>query len=677
MADDIVFEPPPDYTDRSTSVAVTDIEAPETETGPSKPYPDAVIKVSDANLDKFKIWLDEWLSALIQSHNQKIDEWSLQEIAYRAKSEPPKLRPFVGACNDVIPVVAMAVDPIHARLDTGIFKNDPVFRLKALRRSWQKYTPALEKLIEYYQKHKLEMRRISSPQLLELTKHGTTIFKTVYDVEKYNIMTYDKEWNVIKKEITRFKGPRVFAISINDFLFPPNFQHLQSCPIVAERMRLSIGQLKIAEASGKLANVDKIKDEEKNERTDLELMRQISANHEENRLEKDHIEVFEVWCDYDINGDGIPERLVCTYHRETQTILQLRYNWYFHQRKPYTVIPYSVVNGSLYGLGICEMSDVFQRAQTKWHQMATDNAYLANIRMFIAKKESGIEEVPKLYTGRTFFVDNPQTDFVPFQAADVYQSTLSERQNLFGLAEKRTGVSDYLTGRESPIVGSRATATSTLALIQEGTRRVEEVMENVRNGKAEIILNCLYIWIQYGLDGIDDLVFDEDIANLLKEFFSQVNEMNVDGALAIDLAATDAANNRQIQQQVQLAIIQTMMQYLEKLIEAGRMALEAQMGGQPIMAELIGEVMKSARKMFKDLLDKYDVPNAEEYLPELERYLNEAAQQSGGPPAVGGPAGGPGIPPGFQTPPGVPAGAPSVGAALPGIAGLLGGAASF
>jgi len=276
------------------------------------------------------------------------------------------------------------------------------------------------------------------------------------------------------------------------------------------------------------------------------------------------------------------------------------------------------------------MCTFFQEAQTKWHQMATDNAYLANIRMFIAKRESGIEDVPKLYSGKTFFVDNPATDFIPFKAAEIYPSSLTERQNLFGLAEKRTGVSDYLTGRESPIVGSRATATSTVALIQEGTRRVEEVLENIRIGFAEIIENCIYIWIQYGLEGIEDLVFGDDkVATDLKEFFDMVDEDNVAGSLAVDLAATDAASNKSIQQQVQLAIIQTMMQYLNKLVEAGQLAIQAAQSGQTDLTGLINDVMKSARKMFTDLLTKYDIRNPEEYLPDLEKHLHAAAQGQG------------------------------------------------
>lgn len=622
-----------EYADQ-TAPAVHSVTINDTVQAGEKPttaYPACILPITEEVRNGLLTWIDEWFQACKGSHQAKLTEWAEQEVNYRARSTGPLSTPFIGACGDIVPVMAMAVDPVHARLDTGIFKADPVFKIKPLKKKATKYSDGLEKWIEYYQKHKLQLRRVASPRLLELTKHGTMIFKTVYDHEKYNIMTYNAKWEAIKKEVTRFKGPRVFGISLADMMFPPQYQDIQDCPITFERQRYFATDLKVLEASGKLANTDKVKDQKMVVRDTLETTRQEAANHTETgTTNRNLIEVWEIWCDYDINGDGLPEKLVITWHESTREILQLRYNWYFHQRKPYTVVPYSISNDSLYGVGIGEMTGFFQDAQTKWHRMATDNTYLANIRMFIAKKESGIEEVPKLYSGKTFFVDNPDKDFIPFAAANTYPSTLTERQNLFGLAEKRTGISDYLTGRESPIVGSRATATSTVALIQEGTRRVEEVLENIRVGFAEILENCIYIWIQYGLDGLDDIVFGNDeIATSLKDFFDATSEQNIHGALAVELSATDAANNRSIQQQVQLAIIQTMMQYLDKLVQAGQLALQAAQV-DPNLTGLIGEVMASARKMFRDLLQKYDIRNPDDYLPDLQRFLDAATQGQGG-----------------------------------------------
>ncbi len=635
-------------------------------------FPPAILKVSDEQKEKFLIWLDERLDDLIASQKELQKKWAKQEESYRAKSVTPAFQPFAGSSSDTVPAIAMAVDPIHARLDTGIFKQDPVFSIKPLKKSFVAYADALSLWINYYQRHQLNLRQVASPRILELTKLGTCVFKTVYDRQQSKIKTYNKQtWEVVEREEVRFSGPRVFGISLGDFLFPPLYQHLQDCPIVAERQRTTYWDLKVAEAGGKVANVDDLRGQEITSRTELETAHEEASDHSEVRAEIDDLEVFEIWCDYDIDGDDLPEHLVVTYHKDTRTILQLRYNWYFHQRKPYTVIPYQITSDSLYGMGICEMVEPFQEALTKWHRMAQDNAYIANIRMFIAKKESGIEEIPRLYSGRVFFVDDPTKDFIPFSAGEIYPSTLTERQNIIGLVEKRTGVSDYLTGRESPIIGSRATATSTLALIQEGTKRVEEVLENIRFGMAEVIENCLYIWIQYGLGSLNDIVFGDDkTAEQLEAFFAEISAENVNGALAIDLSAADAAGSRQAMQQMQLQIIQIMMQYLEKLLAAGQAAIQAQQQ-MPQLAQMITEVMGAARKMFSDLLQKYDIRNPDDYLPDLEKYINGPAQ------AVGGAAGIPqGLPPGLEALGGLPVGGgASVGPrpavpAIPGSGGI-------
>lgn len=620
-----------------------------------EPLPKAIMPgLTEETRTQLCIWLDQWLQTLEADQAELQADWAKQEVAYRALSDAPKTKPYVGADTTVIPAIAMAVDPINARLDTGIFKQDPVFQVKALKKSFVPFVPAISAWIDFWQRHKWHLRQVSQPRVLEFTKLGTCVFKTVYHIERSKIVTYDDTtWEVVKREEKRYSGPKVFGVSLGDLLFPPNYQHLQDCPVVFERIRTTYSKLKVLEASKYLVDVDKIKAFQSQERTDLEKAREDVARHVPTQFRQDELLVYEGWCDYDIDGDGLPEKLVITYHKDTRTILQCRYNWYFHQRKPYTVIPFTVVNDSLYGLGLGEMVKPFQDALTKWHQMATDNAYLANIRMFIVKKESGIEEVPRLYAGRCFFVDDPKSDFIPFASGEVYPSTLSERQNLFGMVEKRTGVSDYLTGRESPIIGTRATATSTLALIQEGTKRVEQVLENLRAGYSEVLEFAMSIWIQYGPEGIDELVFgDDEIGKQLKIFFSQVTHENVNGALAFDLTAADAAGNRQATQQMQLQIIQIMMQYLEKLMAAGQAMLQAMASGNQPFAELIVDVTEAARNMFKDLLIKYDIKNPDDYLPDIRDYLN-------GQPAAGQPQQGPiggvgGPPPGAQVPPGLP-----------------------
>jgi hypothetical protein len=90
-----------------------------------------------------------------------------------------------------------------------------------------------------------------------------------------------------------------------------------------------------------------------------------------------------------------------------------------------------------------------------------------------------------------------------------------------------------------------------------------------------------------------------------------------------------------------------MMQYQEKVLELGSVALQAEMT-MPAFTDMAAEVMTAARAMFKDLLNTYDIRNPEDYLPDLEKYLNVGAPAgpvSGG--GVAGPTSGAGASPGL------------------------------
>lgn len=604
-------------------------------------------------LSKLKGWLTERLDQLKTSHEQKMEQLALLRAAYKAAPEPKKRFPFVGASNDVIPVIAMAVDPIQARLDVGIMKQDPIFSVTPLRKSLVEYKDCLEEWVEFNQRHRWKLRTVAAGRFFEFCNLGTMIFKTVYDRVEAPIKTWERhettgKFREVKKKQVRFSGAKIIGIPLDRAYFPPGYNSVDECPIFAEKLTMTYEQLRVVEASGKIVDVKCLgKADLRTSKSAIEDQNEVNAQHEEPLEYKNEYELFEIWFSYDIDEDNYPEDLVAIFEPETQTLLMLTYNWYFHQKKPYTVIPYTIQDGSMYGLGLGEMILPFQIAITKWHQMATDNAYLANIRMYIAKKNSGIEEVPRVYAGRTFYVEDPSKDLKPFQAGDIYPSTMAERQNLFGMVEKRTGVSDYLTGRESPILGSRATATSTLALIQEGTKRVEETLENVRTGFADMIEKAFCIWIQYGTEDLEDLVFAGDYtAQQIKSFFLEMSpEHVINGAIGVTLKATDAGDNKQARQQMQLSLLNIMITIIEKMATAATEAVGAvQQGADPAIKDIINETLKATTKLATDLLKTYDIRNPEQYLPDLTRFL-EGSQSVASPGfAQGGQAGATGVP---------------------------------
>jgi hypothetical protein len=132
-------------------------------------------------------------------------------------------------------------------------------------------------------------------------------------------------------------------------------------------------------------------------------------------------------------------------------------------------------------------------------------------------------------------------------------------------------------------------------------------------------------------------------------FFDNIRELDIGSTLAVDLSATDSTNNKAVQQQMQLALIQTFMQFYQELIKGGQLASMAAQSGQPALAELVGQAMESARNMYRDFATKYEVPNPEEYLPELETFLQSLARGNPAPqpPVAPGGAGGPPTIPGM------------------------------
>jgi len=602
------------------------------------PFPKPIIDMGDSTRSRFETWINEQCEFLIQDHEEKVEQWAQEELAYRALADPPKTKPFVGACREVIPAIAMAVDPIHARLDTGIFKNDRIIRLKALDKSLQPQLNDLERFVEYYLRHYINLRQVASPRLIESAKHGHCVFRVEYEDDTAPVKTYMRDaqggWQPAVRNLTKCRGPKITGIPIQNFIYPARYQHIQDAPVVFERVWVTQDEINTLVKRREIIIPDdsKLTETDGGERTELDRAQEDASQHHESRRTDGWFELFRFCCKFDIDENGYQESLLGIWDHNSQTLLQLRYNWYFHQRYPYVLIPYAITNGAIGGIGLCEMILPFQRSMTDWHQQLWNNAYLANSRVVVRKKD-GVDTADAMawYAGKEYFADDPDKDVKILAMSDVYRSGETMMQSLMGYVEKRTGVSDYLTGRESPIVGSRATATSTVALIQEGTKRVEETLENLRVGFAEMVEMCIYIWIQYGTNGLERAVFDDDTADKIRAFFDSATELDVGSSLSIELAATDASNNKAIQQQLQLALIQTFTVFYEKLMQAAQGAVQAAQISPPL-AELVGQVMTDARKLYYDLATKYDVPSPEEYLPDLTAFLASIGASGAGNP---------------------------------------------
>lgn len=617
--------------------------------------PPPIMPLAEGRREGFTTWLDQQVTGILSKHGEIERFYKDIEEAYRALPGPDTGFPFRGHATEQVPVVAATVDPIHARIDLGVNKQDPVLRVRALRDDTVEIAKDLEPWINFRRRHLLRMHQLSSPAFLECVKLGTYIAKTTYEMEEYPVKAWSKvdgKWKATQVMRKR-RGAKVTYPSASDVFWTSGWTDARTIPLIVERRSWTVDEL-VAASAGDDPRFDpeavqKVIAAARPGRTLIETTRD-EQNKDAPSAYDERVELLEAWGLYDFDQDPL-DRLagrkpatpfVVTYHRDSMEILELRPNYYFHQRHPYTIVPYSEVNGNLRGRGAGEMSLPFQRAVTKWKRMSQDNAYLANIRMWATRKGLMKELRLDMFAGRNVPLDDPQKDIRELRMSDTYPSTEREVQYLDQMNQRLTGSSDYLSGNESPVVGSRATATGTLAVIQEGTRRVESTLENFRTGEADIAMKCLSFDIQFGPGDALDAAVDAAAAQRLRAWFDQTDVDDLDGQIAIELSATDAGGSRSAQQQTLMAVQQMIAQFNDKTFQMAGQVLQS----PPPIAQLILANHEAERSILIKLLAKQEFPDANDLLPRLDDYVAPPppAPPPGPPPAGGGgPApGGPG-----------------------------------
>jgi hypothetical protein len=222
--------------------------------------------------------------------------------------------------------------------------------------------------------------------------------------------------------------------------------------------------------------------------------------------------------------------------------------------------------------------------------------------------------------------------------ADVYPSMRQLETSCLAYSERRSGVADYQLGRESNVMGNRATATGTLALIQEGNRRFDLNVRDVRDclgavGKKLLILNA-----QFRPSGMAYFVKGQD-GELVEQVLNLPDEFLADG-IGMELTASTATINREIEKQGLMSMMGTLTQYYQQLIQISSIAMNPQT--PPPVQQMAIQMADGARYLMSMIVQTYEIRAVDTLLPpsladqlQADTYAN--AQQPPGPPGGAGP----------------------------------------
>lgn len=638
---------------------------------------------------KFIEYIGAELQDGISARDPLLKQWLAWLAQYAAPAEQGKKNfPYEGAANYELPLTATDVDQLFAKFLQTIHAPENLWTISPMNERWVNAAKPLQDMLTWLDRNILKMFNVNKRVILEMTKLGTAIYKTGWDYQRYPTLTYDQNGRVVKAE--KIRGlPFVDHVRLPDFVVPAYSYAVQpdqqgGAPWVAERLRIAVSTLRrLSNATEPfLPNMDKeavdlvIKFEESGATDYDEYVRQQEREVSGAKLPASdsgewdksttlmtgqsgtsgtkvirEVELWEIHCRYPTKSDAGEEDIVVWFHQPTRKILRGVYSYYTHGQRPYEVVRYFPGEG-FYGIGVCQQKEVFQKMQSDLFNFNWDNVLLANSRMVVAKSGTNIAPGEPFYPNKVWIVDDDvNKSFGVFPMADIYQSLPLLQSQVQALGERRTGISDIQLGNIQELPG-RTPATTMLSLLQEGNRRPDLTIKDMRyEGLSTVGLRIIQLIQQYASNPLD--VGGQRLLGLAVETLGMPEGQEVaqklatpleDAALGIgvSITATSGSANKEVEKQNYMTLIQLAASLYPQFLQAVSVAMQA--------PGPVGDVaLKSAvglSELFQRALEQFDVRNSETLIPFTNKDAAAVQQASQQQAAAGGQPGGPGAPPG-------------------------------
>jgi hypothetical protein len=244
--------------------------------------------------------------------------------------------------------------------------------------------------------------------------------------------------------------------------------------------------------------------------------------------------VHEYWGNYDIDGDGEAEAIVCSWVNDV--IIQLRDNPFPDKQPPFIVVPFNSIPFSLYGESNAELLSDTQKIQTAIIRGLIDNMAMSNNGQKGVRNEA-LDEYNrvKFLNGENFEFNGTPNDFYDGHFNEFPSSTFNMLQMLNAEAESITGVKNFYQGMHSNSLGSTATATT--AIMDSAAARRLNIVRNIAENMIKPILRK---WLAYDAEFLDE----ETQYRITNEEFIWLKRDDLGARIDIDLAISTSEDNK-------------------------------------------------------------------------------------------------------------------------------------
>jgi hypothetical protein len=626
----------------------------------------------------------------VEAHHEREELYVSWDRAYKAKPrDVVKNFPWPNSSNVVIPLIGMMCDAIVARLLRAMVGAKDFCEVEIKSKVWEVLelppapptpenpTPGPQKIsmekeirdwLGFFITTSGSKDRLRT-LLADVTKNGDGFFKPRWVSEQRTYHTYSGG-QVVDAPVPEYQGVRWDVPAPADIIPPRGFDEWFQLPFVIHRLRYTWEELISLKGVEGYRNIDEtgteflkkqgrsLKEKDGKQRNDP---RHVAATETASLGDIGPAEIFTV---FEINGkwpitgkakdeSGAEtetlqfEECILTFSLEHRLFIRTIYNPFFGKARFLIRAPFLVVPHELYGQGVAEQAFQFQEEATTAHNQVVDAGTLANAPLVVVSPDADLGNEQEIRPGKKIVTDKPREDINVVHLGANSSILGSYEEKAVRYAEARVGVSPYHLGMESTVVGSRATATGTTALIGEGNLRFAMSIDDIRRAIEEGLYLTIQLEQQMRPEGYE----------WAPGRFIQFPQGDVRTSIGLQLSLTSEKVNRDIEIQNLMLLMQILNEYYMRLMQAAAIISNPMFA--PAHKAVIMQVMDSSQQIIRRFVERFEIEDIDSIVPGLMETVNAALNVVNTIPGL--PTGPPALPPGGGGPSAGSGGAPPAG----------------
>ena len=512
------------------------------------------------------------------------EKWRRQRLA--RPEEKVKNYPWNNASNQSVPLAATNTNSLYATTKDKFGSRRPLITVGAEDKQYAAHAEALTDLVDKVMesKHHIDIRKKNLTLFYDLVSLGTQFVKVPWSIKKWS---FKRDGGQVDKIV--MDSPNVVPIPIEDFFCKLHLYDIQTAPWVAIRTRYAEYELRQNQANGLFENVDDVLSF--SESTIPEWQEeQLDQQDQESTITEDarEYEIFETYLFWDVDGDGVPEDIKLWIQRDSNIILRVEYNELGVRdiiRIPYFSQPYQ-----LYGMGVGHMAEKLQDEVDTLHNLRINSQHLSSLQGFVTRHGSTHLDDFQFEPLFQLKTDNPREDVQLITFPDVSQSTFMAENMAVSYADRLTGAGNAMMGQPDDQAKTRATASGTMFLAQQGYKLYESISKNIEEGYSEIGLMVVYQMVANSDRAAESILplVPMDKQELIRDVLN-MNVEDIPSRFNFTIQVTEVDKTEEAQLQKAMTMQQLYSVYADRI--AG-LAEKIQMVKQMGMQEMIEPLMK-------------------------------------------------------------------------------------